>query len=391
MLEHGAMISLVSATAGSSSSSSGSNGANAGSSTSNGDNHANVAYIFHDLHSAKQGARAPVVEIENHYTLQKELGKGNFSVVRLGVHKSTGEKFAVKVVDKKRFYMQSNDKSDGAIMAEVDILKSIRHPGVIGIQEVFDTPETLYLVLDLVNGGELFDRIVEKKKFSEEDSRALFGNLVSAIEYLHNMGIAHRDLKPENILMVSKTSDTEIKLTDFGVSRFVSEADYMSTLCGTPQYLAPEILAHAKTQAGYGKACDLWSMGVILYILLVGYPPFAEGNKSPGAGSLFEQITNARYEFHSPWWDPISPSAKDLIMRLLNVDPTDRINIADTKNHPWMQGQREIPPGYAPTSGKLPVPAELALPAGRSPSRKRKAVEAGAPASKRATRSSARH
>jgi len=200
---------------------------------------------------------------------------------------------------------------------------------------MFETESTLYLVLELVTGGELFDKIIEGQ-FSEEQSRHYFRQMLEAVKYLHSQAIAHRDLKPENILLNDKTGDI-IKLSDFGLSRIVDHASFMKTFCGTPQYVAPEIISSSQGEPGYGLACDLWSLGVILYIMLVGYPPFEETN-------VFDHIQAGDYGFPDDDWRDISHSAKDLISKLLIVDPGKRITVEEALVSPWMKGE----PGSAP-------------------------------------------
>jgi len=217
-------------------------------------------------------------------------------------------------------------------MDEVKILSKLDHPNIIGIKRAFETETTLYLVLELVTGGELLEKILTEKKFSEDKARNYFRQILEATKYLHAQGIAHRDLKPENILLKDQDSDI-IKLSDFGLSRVVDHTSFMKTICGTPQYVAPEILSSNRTE-GYGLACDLWSIGVILYIMLVGYPPFSENKPN----AVFEQIKHGEYEFPYEHWSRISPSAIHLIRRLLTTDPRKRITAAEALESAWIQG-----------------------------------------------------
>jgi len=187
----------------------------------------------------------------------------------------------------------------------------------------------LYLVLELMTGGELFDRIVEKEHYSEMEASETIRPIVDAIRYCHSMGIIHRDLKPENLLYGSRDESAIIKISDFGLARFL-QGELATTACGTPGYVAPEIL-NAK---GYGKEVDYWSIGIILYILLCGFPPFYEENNA----ELFAKIKEGKFEFPSPYWDDISDSAKDLISSLLVVDPASRLNADSILTHPWVKG-----------------------------------------------------
>jgi len=217
------------------------------------------------------------------------------------------------------------------------ILKKVKHPHIVGLKDLFETDTTLCLVVELIDGGELFDKIVSQGQFSEDQARNYFRQMLEATKYLHEQGIAHRDLKPENILLKDPTSDI-IKLSDFGLSRMVNQASFMKTVCGTPQYVAPEILSSNKE--GYGLACDLWSLGVILYIMLGGYPPFNETK----AKNVFEQIKSADFDFPDEYWSVISQPAKDLIQRLLTLDPQKRITVVEALNSPWMK-EENLKPG----------------------------------------------
>jgi len=189
----------------------------------------------------------------------------------------------------------------------------------------------LYIVTEIVSGGELFDRIVSKGSYTEKDAADLVVKFLEAIEYLHEKGIVHRDLKPENLLLKSKDNDSDVKLADFGLSKIVGQEVLMQTACGTPGYVAPEVLR----QKGYGKAVDMWSVGVITYILLCGYPPFYDEDQA----TLFETIIRGKFEFHAEYWKDISSSAKDLIRKMLTVDPKKRLDAKQALKHPWVAGE----------------------------------------------------
>eukprot|EP01124_Arcella_intermedia_P015955 TRINITY_DN224_c0_g1_i3.p1 TRINITY_DN224_c0_g1~~TRINITY_DN224_c0_g1_i3.p1 ORF type:complete len:340 (+),score=91.13 TRINITY_DN224_c0_g1_i3:37-1056(+) len=249
------------------------------------------------------------------------LGKGNFSSVHLAVSKETRHRVAIKVIQK----LGAKNKPE-MLKNEVQILKKMEHPYIIKLYDIFETDTTLYLVMELVTGGELFDRIVEREQYSEENAKQVMKQLFSAIEYFHSLDIVHRDLKPENLLLENETDDTNIKVTDFGLSRIYND-DMMQTACGTPGYVAPEVLECK----GYDKEVDMWSAGVILYILLCGYPPFYSENEP----ELFESIMTASYTFHSPYWDHISTEAKDLISHLLVVSPKERLAATEALQHSW--------------------------------------------------------
>jgi calcium/calmodulin-dependent protein kinase I len=248
------------------------------------------------------------------------LGKGNFSEVFLGIHKETNIRVAIKVISKA-----TTKNKPEMLKNEVEILKKMENPYIIKLYDIFDTPNSLYLVMELVTGGELFDRIVEREQYSEANAKEVMKQLLTAIEYFHSLGIVHRDLKPENLLLEKESDDTNIKVTDFGLSRFSDLL--MHTACGTAGYVAPEIL----TCKGYDKEVDMWSAGVILYILLSGYPPFFDEHEP----RLFDSIMKAEYEFHPQYWDHISKEAKDLISKLLVVNPLKRLTAKEALHHPW--------------------------------------------------------
>ncbi|CAI5688287.1 unnamed protein product [Oreochromis niloticus] len=215
-----------------------------------------------------------------------------------------------------------------------DVLGTIKHTNIVSLEDIFESKSHLYLVMQLVSGGELFDRIIEKGFYTEKDASKLIQQILDAVKYLHDMGIVHRDLKPENLLYYSMDEDSKIMISDFGLSKIEGSGSVMSTACGTPGYVAPEVLA----QKPYSKAVDCWSIGVIAYILLCGYPPFYDENDA----KLFEQILKAEYEFDSPYWDDISDSAKDFIVHLMEKDPSIRYTCEQALQHPWIAGDTAL-------------------------------------------------
>uniref|UniRef100_A0A669CI59 non-specific serine/threonine protein kinase n=1 Tax=Oreochromis niloticus TaxID=8128 RepID=A0A669CI59_ORENI len=255
--------------------------------------------------------------------------RGAFSEVVLAEEKRTQRLVAIKCIPKKALEGKENN-----IENEIAVLHRIKHPNIVSLEDIFESTSHLYLVMQLVSGGELFDRIVEKGFYTERDASQLIHQILDAVKYLHDMGIVHRDLKPENLLYYSMDEDSKIMISDFGLSKIEGAGSVMSTACGTPGYVAPEVLA----QKPYSKAVDCWSIGVISYILLCGYPPFYDENDA----KLFEQILKAEYEFDSPYWDDISDSAKDFICHLMEKDPLKRYTCEQALQHPWICGDTAL-------------------------------------------------
>ncbi|CAH8598111.1 unnamed protein product [Schistosoma haematobium] len=288
-------------------------------------------FIFSESSSAR--ALYPA-EVTDKYTVSKHIGRGAYGEVRLIFDKEYCEKYAMKIVQKKHFSLASKfgKPSTSSIASEVDILTRLNHPCIIQIYDVIDTTEAMYMVLELVEGGELFNRIVDLGQLNESDSKFLFLQMVIAVKYLHDHGITHRDLKPENILLTSKANRCLIKVTDFGVSKLVDEGTMLRTFCGTPDYLAPEVLKTAGCGT-YTCVIDVWSLGVILYICLVGYPPFTKQRQD---FDLETQIINGLYDFPKMFWHGISEEAINLIKHMLVVNPVDRSSIYDVLEDPWL-------------------------------------------------------
>ncbi|XP_075327359.1 calcium/calmodulin-dependent protein kinase type 1D [Odontesthes bonariensis] len=270
-----------------------------------------------------------VDDIKKIFDFKEVLGTGAFSEVVLAQERLTGRMFAVKCIPKKAL-----KGKESSIENEIAVLRRIKHENIVALEDIHETPDHLYLIMQLVSGGELFDRIVEKGFYTEKDASTLIRQVLDAVNYLHRMGIVHRDLKPENLLYFNPQDESKIMISDFGLSKMEGSGDVMSTACGTPGYVAPEVLA----QKPYSKAVDCWSIGVIAYILLCGYPPFYDENDS----KLFEQILKADYEFDAPYWDDISDSAKDFISCLMEKDPARRFTCEQALRHPWISGDTAL-------------------------------------------------
>merc|ERR1712224_317496 len=273
----------------------------------------------------KAASDKKVNTVEDKYHLKDVLGTGAFSQVRLAESKeSPGDLYAIKVIDKKAL----KGKED-SLENEIRVLRRLDHPNVVKLLEAYESKSSVYLVMELVTGGELFDRIVEKGSYTEKDAADLIKQVLSAVAYMHSSGVVHRDLKPENLLYHSPDEDSKIMISDFGLSK-MEESGIMATACGTPGYVAPEVLA----QKPYGKEVDVWSIGVISYILLCGYPPFYDENDA----NLFAQILKGEFEFDSPYWDDISEEAKDFIRSLKCVEVDKRLSCEEAMEHAWITG-----------------------------------------------------
>ncbi|XP_072177574.1 calcium/calmodulin-dependent protein kinase type 1D-like [Diadema setosum] len=277
------------------------------------------------LFTKKGGRKEKVTDI---YDLKHTIGTGAFSEVVVAEEKKSGEYRAIKCIEKKKI----KGKED-TLENEIAILKQIDHPNIVALLDIFEDKMHVYLVIELVSGGELFDRIVTKGNYTEKDASGIVRQILEATTYIHSKGIVHRDLKPENLLFYSPDEDSKIMISDFGLSKIEGQ-EGMSTACGTPGYVAPEVLK----QLNYGKEIDIWSIGVITYILLCGYPPFYDENDS----KLFQQIMRGDYEFDSPYWDDISDSAKDFIRHLMDVDPNSRYTCEESIAHPWISGNAAL-------------------------------------------------
>ncbi|KAI9904751.1 hypothetical protein N3K66_001280 [Trichothecium roseum] len=266
------------------------------------------------------------------YTLLEKLGKGHFAEVYLCVEKSSGQRYAVKIFTKHPG-MEDRSKTEG-LQQEIGVLMGVSHPNVLCLKDTFNERDRVYLVLELASEGELFNFIVMKQKLSEDEARKLFVQLFQGIKYLHERNVVHRDIKPENILLTDK--NLHVKLADFGLAKIIGEESFTTTLCGTPSYVAPEILADSK-QRKYTKAVDVWSLGVVLYICLCGFPPFSDELYSRDFPyTLSQQIKSGRFDYPSPYWDSVGDPALDLIDSMLVVDPEKRFTVDQCLAHPWL-------------------------------------------------------
>lgn len=284
----------------------------------------------HSFHNIEDLSDSYPSEVTDRYHIRQIIGDGNFAVVRLSYNKETRKEYAVKIIDKAKCRGKEH-----MIESEIAILSSVSHPHIIQLEEVFDFETEKYLIMEYVQGGDLFDAIAADIKYSEPVARDMVMDLANALQYLHDRMVCHRDIKPENLLVIEKQNTKSLKLADFGLAVTVREP--LFTVCGTPTYVAPEILA----ETGYGVKVDIWAIGVILYILLCGYPPFS--SRSNNQEELFDQILSGLFEFNSPDWDPISYPAKELISWSLVVDPLQRYSAKEILSHPWILATKPAP------------------------------------------------
>ncbi|XP_026920482.1 serine/threonine-protein kinase DCLK1 isoform X2 [Acinonyx jubatus] len=271
----------------------------------------------------EEGFQIPAT-ITERYKVGRTIGDGNFAVVKECVERSTAREYALKIIKKSKCRGKEH-----MIQNEVSILRRVKHPNIVLLIEEMDVPTELYLVMELVKGGDLFDAITSTNKYTERDASGMLYNLASAIKYLHSLNIVHRDIKPENLLVYEHQDGSKsLKLGDFGLATIVDGPLY--TVCGTPTYVAPEIIA----ETGYGLKVDIWAAGVITYILLCGFPPFRGSGDDQEV--LFDQILMGQVDFPSPYWDNVSDSAKELITMMLLVDVDQRFSAVQVLEHPWV-------------------------------------------------------
>ncbi|XP_018376335.1 PREDICTED: calcium/calmodulin-dependent protein kinase type II alpha chain isoform X2 [Trachymyrmex cornetzi] len=268
---------------------------------------------------------AACTRFSDNYDLKEELGKGAFSVVRRCVQKSTGHEFAAKIINTKKLSTRDFQKLE----REARICRKLQHPNIVRLHDSIQEENFHYLVFDLVTGGELFEDIVAREFYSEADASHCIQQILESVHHCHHNGVVHRDLKPENLLLASKAKGAAVKLADFGLAIEVQgEAQAWYGFAGTPGYLSPEVLK----KEPYGKPVDIWACGVILYILLVGYPPFWDEDQH----RLYGQIKAGSYDYPSPEWDTVTPEAKNLINQMLTVNPGKRITASEALKHPWI-------------------------------------------------------
>jgi len=280
------------------------------------------------------------VEISTKYEFIKVLGSGQYGKAHSARNLETGEVFAVKTINKSRFRFSDRKYQFDAMRNEIAITRALQHPNIITLFEVYENETDLHLVMELCQGGELFDRIKAKKQYSELQAQSVLRQIASALVCLHQNKIAHCDLKPDNFLFDGPNDDAKVKIIDFGMARALRRREYLKHLRGTPYYIAPEVL-----EGQYSEHCDMWSFGVVMFVMLFGFPPF-HGNSDQ---EIFDSIRKGfQPEVKAGWgpWFPsaltVSTSAQDLIGRLLTKDPISRLSAEEVLDHPWIQG-KDVP------------------------------------------------
>ncbi|KAF8041233.1 hypothetical protein BT93_B3230 [Corymbia citriodora subsp. variegata] len=274
----------------------------------------------------------PMEDVKAAYSLGKELGRGQFGITHLCTDKATGEQLACKTIAKRKL-VSKEDTED--VRREVQIMHHLTgQPNIVELKGAYEDKRSVHLVMELCAGGELFDRIIAKGNYTERAAATLLRTIVQIVHTCHSMGVIHRDLKPENFLLLNKEEDSPLKATDFGLSVFFKPGDTFQDVVGSAYYIAPEVL-----KRNYGPEVDIWSVGVMLYILLSGVPPFWAESET----GIFNEILRGHIDFSSDPWPSISPGARDLIRKMLNSDPKQRLTAFEVLNHPWIKEDGEAP------------------------------------------------
>ncbi|KAL7113547.1 hypothetical protein ACP275_04G067700 [Erythranthe tilingii] len=274
----------------------------------------------------------PMEDVRASYTMGKELGRGQFGVTHLCTHKQSGEQFACKTIAKRKL---ANKEDIEDVRREVQIMHHLTgQPNIVELKGAYEDKHSVHLVMELCAGGELFDRIIAKGHYTERAAASLLRTIVQIVHTCHSMGVIHRDLKPENFLLLNKDENSPLQATDFGLSVFFKEGEVFKDIVGSAYYIAPEVLKRR-----YGPEVDIWSVGVMLYILLSGVPPFWAESEN----GIFNAILRGHVDFSSDPWPSISNGAKDLVRKMLNSDPKQRLSAFQVLNHPWIKEDGEAP------------------------------------------------
>uniref|UniRef100_A0A670IE47 non-specific serine/threonine protein kinase n=1 Tax=Podarcis muralis TaxID=64176 RepID=A0A670IE47_PODMU len=282
-------------------------------------------------HSIVQQLHRNSIQFTDGYEVKQDIGVGSYSVCKRCIHKATNMEYAVKIIDKS--------KRDPTEEIEI-LLRYGQHPNIITLKDVYDDGKCVYLVTELMKGGELLDKILRQKFFSEREASAVLLTITKTVEYLHAQGVVHRDLKPSNILYVDESGNPEsIRICDFGFAKQLrAENGLLMTPCYTANFVAPEVLK----RQGYDAACDIWSLGVLLYTMLTGYTPFANGPDDTPE-EILARIGSGKFSLSGGYWNSVSDTAKDLVSKMLHVDPHQRLTAAQVLRHPWIVHCDQLP------------------------------------------------
>ncbi|XP_010152775.1 PREDICTED: ribosomal protein S6 kinase alpha-3 isoform X2 [Eurypyga helias] len=283
------------------------------------------------VHSIVQQLHRNSIQFTDGYEVKEDIGIGSYSICKRCIHKASNMEYAVKIIDKS--------KRDPTEEIEI-LLRYGQHPNIITLKDVYDDGKYVYVVTELMKGGELLDKILRQKFFSEREASAVLFTITKTVEYLHAQGVVHRDLKPSNILYVDESGNPEsIRICDFGFAKQLrAENGLLMTPCYTANFVAPEVLK----RQGYDAACDIWSLGVLLYTMLTGYTPFANGPDDTPE-EILARIGSGKFSLSGGYWNTVSDTAKDLVSKMLHVDPHQRLTAAQVLSHPWIVHCDQLP------------------------------------------------
>ncbi|KAI7829206.1 kinase-like domain-containing protein, partial [Kickxella alabastrina] len=267
------------------------------------------------------------------------LGKGTFAEIKLVYKKDSQKQMAVKIMEKRNFSVNGTAGGGTNYIHEINLLRAIRHPNIVRVYDVVETPRNVYIFMPLLRGGDLFDYILENERLAEDEAKFIIYQVLRALKYLHDANIAHRDLKPENTLLASNKPYSRIMLTDFGMAKAAGRRELMKTMCGTFQYIAPEMISSGAkpgehVKQGYTTAVDCWSLGVMTYAMVSGMLPFSDDEGNPQI--LFSQILSGYLDFTAPCWRELSLECQSFVFNLLRVNPDKRMSVDKALQHSWI-------------------------------------------------------